>query len=188
MKAAAGCAAVRSAFVLGALGALGTLVAAGPAFAELSGVSAAHFESTHRAEVAATPAQVYEVLVRLPAWWNPGHSFSGDTRNMSLEPSAGGCWCERWGDGASARHALVLQVIPGRLIVMEATLGPLLALPARGVLTLVTSRSDGKTAVRLSYRVSGAAELALDKLAPAVDDVLAQQFTRLKSMIETGRP
>jgi uncharacterized protein YndB with AHSA1/START domain len=165
---------------------------AGPAAADLTGVSAGHFESSHRAEVAATPAQVYEVLAQLPRWWNPQHSWSGDTRNMSLELSAGGCWCERWqtsaGEGASARHATVLQVLPGRALVLEASLGPLLSLPARGVLTLATASTGGKTTVRLSYRVSGAPELALDKLAPAVDDVLGQQFARLRAMIESARP
>jgi uncharacterized protein YndB with AHSA1/START domain len=161
---------------------------AGPARAEATAVSATHFESSHRAEVAATPAQVYEVLAQLPKWWSPQHSWSGDTRNMTLELSAGGCWCERWGDGASAQHGRVLQVVPGRLILIEATLGPLLALPARGVLTLVTSSNAGRTAVRVGYRVSGAPELALDRLAPAVDDVLGQQFARLKSMVESGRP
>lgn len=163
-------------------------VAATSARAELSGVSPGHFESTHRAEVAATPAQVFAVLGQLPRWWSPRHSWSGDTANMSLELSAGGCWCERWGQGASARHGTVLQLIPGRLILMDASPGPLLALPARGVLTLVTSSTDGKTAVRLSYRVSGAAELGLDKLAPAVDAVLGEQFARLRAMIESGQP
>jgi uncharacterized protein YndB with AHSA1/START domain len=169
--------------------ALGAALVAGPAAADVTAVSAGHFESTHRAEVAATPAQVYEALSQLPRWWNPQHSWSGDTRNMTLELTAGGCWCERWGEGASAQHGRVLQVIPGRLILMEGTLGPLLSLPARGILTLVSSSgADGKTAVRISYRVSGAPELGLDKLAPAVDGVLAQQFARLKALIEGTPP
>lgn len=163
-------------------------LAAGPAVAEVKGVSAGHFESTHRAEVSATPAHVYEVFAQLPTWWDPRHTWSGDTRHMTLEVREGGCWCERWGDGASVQHARVLQVIPGRLIVMDAALGPLLTLPARGVFMLVTSAVGDKTAFRMTYRVSGAPELALDKLAPAVDEVLATQFARLKSMIETGKP
>lgn len=163
-------------------------LAALPCAAEVLNVAPGHFEVRHRAEVAATPAAVYAVLAQLPRWWSPQHTWSGDARNLSLDLTAGGCWCERWGDGASAQHARVLQVLPGRQILMQATLGPLLNLPAVGVLTLVTSAQDGPTAVRLGYRVSGAPELALDKLAPAVDAVLGMQFARLKAMIETGEP
>jgi len=164
------------------------VVAAAPAGAEVVAASAGHFEVTHRAEVGATPAQVYAVLVQLPRWWNPRHSWSGDSANMSLDMQAGGCWCERWGEGASAQHARVRQVIPGRSILMEATLGPLIGLPVSDLFTMVTSQKDGQTAVRLSYRVASAPEIGLDQIAPAVDSVLGEQFARLKSMIETGRP
>lgn len=164
------------------------IVAAAPARAEVVASSAGHFEVTHRAQVADTPAQVYAVLAQLPKWWSPQHSWSGDSANMSLDLQAGGCWCERWGDGASAQHARVRQVIPGRLVLMEATLGPLIGLPVSGLFTMVTSQKDGKTAVRLSYRVTSAPEVGLDQIAPAVDRVLGDQFSRLKTMIETGRP
>jgi uncharacterized protein YndB with AHSA1/START domain len=164
------------------------VMAVAPAAAEVVAASPGHFEVTHRAEVAASPAQVYAVLTQLPKWWNPQHSWSGDTANMSVDPRAGGCWCERWGDGASAQHARVRQVIPGRLVLMEATLGPLIGLPVSGLFTMVTSQNDGKTAVRLSYRVTSAPEVGLDQIAPAVDRVLGDQFLRLKTMIETGRP
>lgn len=164
------------------------LLAALQAGAEVTGVSASHFEATQRAEVAATPAQVYAVLAQLPRWWDPRHSWSGSAANMTLDLQAGGCWCERWGDGASAQHARVRQVIPGRMIVLDAQLGPMLTLPVSGVFTLITGERDGKTAVRLTYRVAGAPELGLDKIAPAVDQVLAIQFARLKTMIETGKP
>lgn len=158
-----------------------------PAAAEPLQVSAGHFEVRHRAVVKATTAQVYAALTQLPRWWHPQHTWSGDARNLSLELGPGGCWCERWGDGAWAQHARVLHVQPGRMILLQAALGPLQMLPAQGLFTMVTGTQDGQTAVRLSYRVSGAPELALDKLAPAVDDVLGVQFKRLVSLIETGR-
>lgn len=163
-------------------------LAALPAAAEVLDASPGHFEVRHCAEVAATPAAVYVAMAQLPRWWNPQHTWSGDARTLSLDLTAGGCWCERWGDGASAQHACVLQVLPSRLIQMQASLGPLLNLPAVGLLTLVTSTQDGQTAVRLSYRVSGAPELALDKLATPVDTVPGLQFARLKAMIERGEP
>ena len=157
-----------------------------PCAAETLQVSATHFEVRHRAVVKATPAEVYSAMTQLSRWWHPQHTWSGDARNLSLEPVAGGCWCERWGDGASAQHARVLQVQPGRMIVLQAALGPLQSLPAQGVFTMITATQDGQTAMRLSYRVGGPPELALDKLAPAVDEVIGVQFTRLKALIETG--
>lgn len=162
--------------------------AAGPAAAELKAVAPGHFETVHVAEVAATPARAYEVFTRLTDWWNPQHSWSGDIRQMRFEPWEGGCWCERWGEGASVRHATVLQAIPGRMIVMDAHLGPLLALPARGIFMLAITREGERTMVRLSYRVSGAPELALDKLATPVDRVIGEQFGRFRAALEAARP
>lgn len=157
-----------------------------PCAAETLQVSAGHFEVRHRAVVKATPAEVYAAMLQLPRWWHPQHTWSRDARNLSLDPVAGGCWCERWGDGASAQHARVLQVQPGRMILLQAALGPLQLLPAQGLFTMITAEQDGQTVMRLSYRVSGAPELALDRLAPAVDEVLATQFARLKALVETG--
>jgi uncharacterized protein YndB with AHSA1/START domain len=106
---------------------------------------------------------------------------------MTLELRAGGCWCESWDGGQSVQHGQVLLAQPGRLIRLAAALGPLQELPARGVLTIVTSAQEGKTFLRMTYRVGGPPDIGLDKLAPVVDQVMGQQFRRLKSMIETGK-
>jgi hypothetical protein len=107
---------------------------------------------------------------------------------MSLDLAAGACWCERWGEGCSMQHGQVLMVQPGRVIRLRADLGPLQDLAVNGVLTIVTSAQDGKTFLRLTYRVAGSADAGLEKLAPAVDQVLAEQYRRLKTMAETGKP
>jgi hypothetical protein len=39
----------------------------------------------------------------------------------------------------------------------------------------------------MTYVVNGSSASALDKSAPAVDDVLGEQFARLARFIETGR-
>ena len=51
-----------------------------------------------------------------------------------------------------------------------------------------TARRDGATWLRVTYRVAGAPEAGLDKLAPAVDQVIGEQVRRLKAFIETGKP
>jgi hypothetical protein len=40
----------------------------------------------------------------------------------------------------------------------------------------------------LTYRVSGPSDAGLDKLAPVVDRVIGEQYKRLKSLAETGKP
>ena len=162
--------------------------AALPALAETSGVSPTGFVSNFREEVKATPEAVWQAIVRLPRWWNSQHTWSGQAANMSLDLQAGGCWCERWGEGQSAMHGQVLMLQPGRVIRLSAHLGPLQDLAVNGVLTIVTSASEGKTFLRMTYRVSGTADAGLEKLAPVVDQVLGQQVTRLKALAETGRP
>ncbi len=167
-------------FVLGAL--------AGPVLAETSGVSPAGFISTFREEVKATPEAVWQSIVQLPRWWSDAHTYSGKASNMSLDSVAGGCWCERWGEGQSVQHGQVALVQPGRVLRMNASLGPLQELGVNGVLTIVTSAQDGKTFLRMTYRVAGNADAGLDKLAPVVDQVIGAQYRRLKELAETGQP
>lgn len=164
------------------------LALAASARAETSQVTASGFVSNFRAEVQATPDAVWKAIVQLPRWWDGRHSYSGQATNLSLEPRAGGCFCEQWGDGNSVAHARVVMVQAGRVLRMEGGLGPLQDLAAQGMLTLVTGTQDGKTLLRLTYRVNGNAEAGLDKLAAAVDQVMGTQFKRLKTMAETGQP
>lgn len=163
------------------------LAFAAPAFAEVESVSATQFVVTHRADVAAAPETVWHALVEPARWWSDAHTWSGRAANLSLEPQAGGCWCERWGDGHTAQHARVSMVMAGRLLRLDARLGPLMDLPVQGVLNLGVGTRDGKTVLRFSYRVGGPPEAGLEALAPAVDQVLGMQFQRLKRLVETGR-
>jgi uncharacterized protein YndB with AHSA1/START domain len=138
--------------------------------------------------VAATPKAAYAAIVQLPRWWSSTHTWSGDAANLRLDPVAGGCWCERWGDGAEVEHARVLKVVPGQSLLLQGKLGPLLDMPVVGVLSLAAQAVDGQTQLRMSYRVGGPGSLALDKLAPVVDQVIGEQFARLRALAEGGLP
>ena len=164
------------------------LASAVPARAETSNISASGFVSSFREEVKATPDAAWKAIVQLPRWWNDRHTYSGHAANMSLEATAGGCWCERWGEGQSVQHGQVLLVQPGRVLRLSAALGPLQELAVQGVLTIVAGVSEGKTMLRMTYRVGGSADAGLDKMAAPVDQVMAEQYKRLKSLAETGRP
>lgn len=155
--------------------------------AETSELSSSGFTVTHAVVVEAAPQQVWQAFTQLPQWWNKAHTWSGQASNMSLDLQAGGCWCEQWAGGASAVHGRVLLVVPGSALRLQAWLGPLQELPVAGVLTFGTARRDGATRLRVSYRVAGAADAGLDKLAPAVDAVLGEQVRRLVAFIQTGK-
>lgn len=164
------------------------LLAASSACAEAIGVSATGFTSQYREELKASSDEIWKALVQLPRWWNGSHTYSGQAANLSLDAQAGGCWCERWGDGQSVQHGTVVLAMPGRVLRVLGNLGPLQDLPVHGVLTFAITTQDGKTTLRLTYRVAGPSDAGLDKLAPVVDRVIGEQFKRLKSMAETGRP
>jgi uncharacterized protein YndB with AHSA1/START domain len=169
-----------------ALAALGALLAAA-ASAEPSGVSPSGFVVTHRLEVKAPPARVFEAIGRIERWWTDEHTYSGQAANMRLDLVAGGCFCERW-TGGSIMHAQVLYVADGKVVRMQGGLGPLQALAVNGVYTLAVSQVDGRTVLTSTYRVAGTPDAALDQWASKVDDVLGEQARRLVSFVESGRP
>ncbi len=156
------------------------LAAALPCAAELEAVSDTGFTSTFRSDVAAPPATAWRAYTQLPQWWSDSHTWSGKAKNMTLDLQAGGCWCERWGDGDSARHGVVVWVQPPHGLRVEGALGPLQELAVDGVFTLATrAAADGRTTVELAYRVAGSPEAGLRALAPIVDAVMGQQYQRL---------
>jgi uncharacterized protein YndB with AHSA1/START domain len=164
------------------------LAASGALHAELSGSSATGFVSSHQRTVQATPAQAFDAVARIERWWNAAHSYSGQGANLRLALRAGECFCEQW-DGGSVEHARVIQVQPGSVVRLEGALGPLQELAVKGILTFTTGVADGKTFVRLTYRVSGSPDAGLDKLAAPVDRVIGDQFARWAAYAEsTARP
>ena len=161
------------------------LLLAASAHAELTSVSPTGFTSTFRRDVQATPAQAFDAIGKLPQWWNARHTYSGESKNLRMALKAGDCFCEDWGDGSSIEHARVLLVMKNQLVRMEGGLGPLQELGVNGVLTMSTGAADGKTFVRMVYRVSGAPEAGFEKLAPIVDRVMGEQFSRWANFTES---
>ena len=67
-------------------------------------------------------------------------------------------------------------------------MGPLMFSGTSGHLIWKLDEQDGHTVLTQTYYVGGYFQGGLDKLAPAVDDVLAEQLSRLKLYVETGKP
>jgi uncharacterized protein YndB with AHSA1/START domain len=173
-------------FVCGGL----LLAAALPIHAEVKSAAADGFVILYARRVDAPPAKVYAALPAIDRWWNPEHSYSGNAANLTLKAEAGGCFCERWEDGA-VEHGRVVLAMRNQLLRLQAALGPLQGRAVNGVLTfqLKPDAPSGKaTLLTLTYTVNGASASALDQSAPAVDRVLGEQFSRLARYIETGNP
>lgn len=137
------------------------------------------------ADLAAPPAAVYAKIAEVGRWWSSDHSWSGEAANMTLEPKAGGCFCETWGDG-SVEHGRVVFAERAKTLRLEAALGPLQELGVSGVLTFALAPSGEATKLGLSYRVKGDPADGLGPIAPLVRQVLQEQLDRLARYVETG--
>jgi len=118
-------------------------------------------------------------LVDVGSWWDPRHTYSGRSSNLSLTLQPGGCWCEKLDHGGFVRHLEVVLVMPGKTLRLTGGLGPLQGMGATGALTFtLRSTSNARTTVVAEYSVIGYSHEGLTSLAAAVDEVLAEQMRR----------
>lgn len=167
--------------------AIGCLAAS--CFAEVADSSAGGFTVKNSVAIQAPATEVYRKLVRnVGEWWDPEHTFSGDARNLSIEERAGGCFCEKLPDQGGVRHMEVVFLAPGKQVVLSGGLGPLQSIAATGSMIIGLTAVNGATKLDVTYSVAGYLPAGLNTWAAPVDEVLAQQFTRLKNFVETGDP
>jgi len=136
--------------------------------------------------VAAAPASTWRDLTRVGLWWDPAHTWSGSARNLKLEPKAGGCFCETLVDGGSVQHGRVIFAQPGKMLRLQAALGPLQAMAVTGVLSFGLAPDGEGTRVTMTYRVAGALTMESAKLAALVDLVMGTQLSRLRDFASGG--
>ncbi|WP_375291128.1 SRPBCC family protein [Qipengyuania sp.] len=165
-------------------------LAATPLRAEVVETSADGFVTRDTATVAASPMETWLALTKPGEWWNSSHTWSGDAANLTLTPQAGGCFCERipGDDGAggspmegSARHAVVVQAFPLKVLRMRGGLGPLQGEPATGVLTITLKDVDGGTRILWEYNVGGPMRYEIPQISKAVDAVMSEQLRGLQA-------
>lgn len=186
--------------------AVGTLVTAvsfaaiaTPAAAKVTEASDRGFVVRHLAEVPASLEETWAMLVKPADWWDSAHTWSQSADNLTLEPRAGGCFCETLPAASPAKttvaklpargsveHMRVIYVERPRALRMSGLLGPLQADAASGVLTIQLKAAEGeggKTQILLEYTVGGFLRTPVDKMAPAVDGVLGGQLARLAAKL-----
>ena len=166
--------------------AIAFLLLAAPAAGEVKDSSPAHFRIEQSALVPLPPAAVYALLLQPSRWWNGAHTYSGDARNLSLDPAGKGCFCEQLPDGGSVEHMRVVYAQPGTLLRLSGGLGPLQAAAVAGTLTWALKPEGQGTRLIQTYLVAGHIPGGADKLAVPVDRVLAEQLGRLAAAAAAG--
>ncbi|MCB1184484.1 SRPBCC domain-containing protein [bacterium] len=162
-----------------ALAALLALFVGTPCLAEVTDVSPAGFTSRTVHAIAAGPERVWGAFGEIDKWWNGDHSWSSDAANLYLDPVAGEEFGERLPGGGSVTHMEVIYAEPGKRLRLRGSLGPLQEMAVTGVLSVTLKPTDEGTELTAVYAVGGYAPGGLEAIAPAVDRVVNEQFTRL---------
>lgn len=151
-----------------------------PAHAEVKASAADGLVFQYKGQAPLARAEAWKRVVALGSWWGDAHTYSGSASNMTVDPMAGGCWCEVW-PGGEIEHGRVMLALPSQTLRLAAALGPLqeLGVSAALTITLEDGPSSGATSVTWDYRVTGSSLSNLAPLAPLVDGVLQEQFDRL---------
>ncbi|QLC26240.1 SRPBCC family protein [Parasphingopyxis algicola] len=140
------------------------------------------FTASNNAMVAAAPDEVWAVLIEPSRYWNPDHSWGGDAAAFSLDPVAGGCFCEALPNNGSAEHMRVVMVQPGQTLRLAGALGPLQGEGLAGALTWQLEPVDGGTRITQTYSVGGHMQFDRETFAPIVDGVVREQLDRLAAL------
>lgn len=164
------------------------LLSTAPATAEVTRTTDESFVSRHEVVVEASPKEVWLALISPAAWWRSEHTWSGNSKNLSLMPTAGGCFCEtipevdepgRFTLEGSVEHMRVVQAYPETALRMVGALGPLQSEPVTGVLTIAISKTPKGTKIVWEYNVGGPMRYEVPVISKAVDGVMGTQLEAL---------
>ena len=148
--------------------------------AEVKDSSASGFTIENRQTVPMDADTVWQALVgEVDRWWPRDHSWWGAESKLSIDPRAGGCFCESAG-ARQAQHMTVTFVEPGKTLRLLGGLGPLQGMGLHGALEFqLEAAQGGGTSITLHYRVGGYSPDDLGKFAPVVDRVQGVQLAAL---------
>jgi hypothetical protein len=167
---------------------LGTALA-DPARAEIVSAGPSGFSIRHVLEAPNIAAPVvWAALSDVAKWWDPEHTYSGDARNLSLDPVPRGCFCEKLSLYAGIEHAHVIYAQPAKMLRLSGALGPLQEFGVSGALTWNIEAAGGGSRITVTYSVGGFADRPLADWAPIVDEVVGAQAKRLARFVTTGNP
>lgn len=142
------------------------------------------FSMKHSITVQCSPEKAYATFINVGTWWSPAHTWSGDATNMVIEAKPSGAFIEKLPDEGFARHMDVVYVAPGKMIRLQGGLGPLQEYAVQGSMTVNFEGKDDSTLVTVTYNVGGYVNGGLKNWATPVDQVVCEQFNRLKKRID----
>ena len=165
-----------------------------PLKAELVEATDNFFHLKITAYVKANPAEAYAQFINVGQWWSSDHTWFGDAANMTIEPKAGGCFCEK-SEGKEVMHMMVSAVFPDQEIRMLGGLGPLQMMALDGAMSWKFLPSDdGGTQIVHEYRVTGGgqkdqapAQVPFLLWSPPVSVHRPIRFQRLSIVVEISR-
>lgn len=175
-------------FAASALLGLGT-----PATAEVVNISSNGFQIRHEVSLNIPPEEAYELLVNVGNWWNPSHTYTHNTKNLSIDARPGGCFCEKYPNGGGVQHMSVVHAAPGKALRMSGALGPMQAHGLAGSMSWdfipqkAAENSPALSKLVLTYSVGGYMLGGFEKMAPMVNGMLGEQITRYKNFANTGK-
>ena len=159
-------------------------LAAAPATAEVLSASSNGFEVQQTVNLVVKPEAAFAAFGDVGRWWDNEHTYSGKAANMRLTLSPGGCFCERIPEGGGGiEHMRVTYVDPGKRAVLTGSLGPLLFEATAGVMDVQVKSRAGGSQLILNYRAAGFFKGGAERLAPLVDQVLAEQMKRYRAFV-----
>ena len=147
-----------------------------PAPGAVKSSSPAGFVIENSEVVPVDAAAAWRALVEeVDRWWPRDHTWWGQESKLTIEPRAGGCFCEIAG-ARQARHMEVVFVDPHRLLRMAGGLGPLQGMGLHGALEWRFETVEGGTRITLRYQAGGYTPDDLSQFAPVVDKVQGIQL------------
>ena len=163
------------------------LLAASMANAEIVSAGPAGFNIRYVVEAPNVPAPtVWAALSDVAKWWDPEHTYSGNARNLSLDPVVSGCFCEKLSLYSGVEHARVVYALPAKTLRLIGALGPLQEFGVTGSLTWQIEPAGSGSRITMTYSVGGYADRPLAEWAPIVDEVLVSQVKRLGRYVNAG--
>ena len=171
------------------------------AHADVMSESDAGFVSRVTVDVRANAADAWPVMTTPSGWWMDRHTFSGTAANLTLVPSAGGCFCEKLPPAddksgqarllrpGSVEHMRVVYSQPGEALRMVGGLGPLQSEAVSAALTMTLKPIAGGTRITWVYVVGGYTRYKPAEISKMVDAVMAAQIARLGDKLGVlGKP
>lgn len=158
------------------------MFAATPVSAEVIARTADSFTLRYQSAMETTPEDILSSMTLVGEWWDGAHSYSGDAKNITIDMTVGGCWCEKLADGTDFRHATVLAIEPDRLA-FNAPFGPLNGKATRADFTVAWPGDNKGWMVTWVMVIEGP---GLGAYADAVDGVMGAGFGRFTRYLEYG--